>query len=159
MMLEYNGCSEHAIMTGAVIAGEEECPFCRIERLQEGIKELGLHWSNNPLVKKLEAQVKELEKENAVLQRMSTRYGDELAKLNHEGHHSTSKMIDAAVHCANYHLKYGNNKGWWALNELHIFRCEGCRSCCPKFIDQGMQYIRNRPDCEGHGWVIGGEDE
>lgn len=39
-MNEYKGCANHAIMVGAVIAGEEPCPFCEIERVQGEVKNL-----------------------------------------------------------------------------------------------------------------------
>ena len=39
-MFEYKGCITHAIMIGDVIAGEEACPFCQIQKLQDSIVDL-----------------------------------------------------------------------------------------------------------------------
>ena len=51
---------------------------------------------------------------------------------------------------------------WQALNKLNIFRCKGCKG---KGVVQwpagpGVAIkIDDCPDCNGHGWVIGEEDE
>jgi hypothetical protein len=73
------------------------------------------------------------------------------------GYHITDEQIDAA-------WKY-TKEGWDcgqsvedALNKINIFECEGCGG-------EGNSYSAAEyndkpcPDCNGHGWVIGGEDE
>jgi hypothetical protein len=78
------------------------------------------------------------------------------------GHHFTDEMIDAAWHQAI------ESRGFPAridiLEELHIFRCEGCdgqRGVGPvrPSITGENYHVQNKcPDCNGHGWVIG-EDQ
>jgi hypothetical protein len=66
-----------------------------------------------------------------------------------KSHHFTDEQIDAAVEYVN---KAAPHIGWFILNKLHIFRCEGCRRI-------GRVYEFPCPDRKGHGWVIGGEGE
>ena len=76
----------------------------------------------------------------------------------------TDEQIDAAVKIArSIEEHYSNESGWETLKPLGIFRCEGCdgagktysRSSSMK--EEPMEWVC--PDCNGHGWVIGGEDE
>lgn len=77
-------------------------------------------------------------------------------------HYITEAQIDEAVEMANSHLysvlssrsmELGEYM-WAILNKLNIERCE-------KYIahntDMGIQ--NPCPKCNGHGWVIGGNDD
>jgi hypothetical protein len=103
-------------------------------------------------IESLRERVEELETENFDLNNANVVFKAQSV------YHPTNEMIDAAVHCANYHLKYGNNKGWWVLNEIHIFRCEGCGGSgrVPPAITGHFKPLPGSecPDCNGHGWVV-----
>ena len=78
-------------------------------------------------------------------------------------HHITPEMIDAVVEYATAPSDQEWERSHFELlNHLNIFRCEGCDGKGKTYSRSGsmkeepMEWIHLA--CNGHGWVIGGED-
>ena len=85
-------------------------------------------------------------------------------------HIFTDEQIDAAWatlnHCPIRSVEFRTLK--IALSKLNIHRCEGCggKGYDKKYgcwslrgVAWGGRFDLSCPDCNGHGWVIGGDDE
>jgi hypothetical protein len=106
----------------------------------------------------LEARIEELEKQKAQTERIFDEYCAKVKGFNDCHHHITNDQIDAAVLLLTRHgLKMAVDLGWLILGIFHIFRCEGCD--CYQGMSDPARVNKPCPDCDGHGWVIGGRDE
>jgi type I site-specific restriction-modification system R (restriction) subunit len=76
------------------------------------------------------------------------------------GHWVTNEQIGAAwkrILDINVHYQ---GAGWDALEKLNIVRCERCAKLIHRVSHGGLPGVDDIcPDCNGKGWVIGGEDE
>ncbi|GAI81434.1 unnamed protein product [marine sediment metagenome] len=105
-----------------------------IERLRSNNK------ANEGLIYGMRKRIEELEKEKAAWK------AEAISRAGGAVHGITDEQIDAAAEYANWSAEADP---WKVLDKLGIERCDGCYSC----MEKDTPAARNRPDCNGHGWV------
>ena len=144
-------CNFHVHSEGGL--GIKDCAHCEIEALQARVEELDKECEAHALANVQQSEENEsLEKQ---LDRATAHVG-ELELEQQTGRTITDEQIDAAWKKRRSDPLTGSKISGVLLpaSELGIFRCEHL----------GASQINGEltepcPDCNGHGWVIGGEDE
>jgi len=143
----------------------EDCYDNEIERLQKLNTSLeNLIEDKENQIMDLHPRIEELEQDRDFWAKMAKKYKDDYNECIRtgkcaDGHHITNEQIDAAWA---HWTTYGSADVKGALAELSIKRCGGCELLQVE-IDNDPNaegsYEAVCPDCNGHGWKIGGEDE